>query len=135
MNKLGVIFSIFFGTLMGITTALIWMFGFINLVKPMIPYALFFVVLTFIATAVLKAKCGRQAEGVCTSPTCKSVNLYTPLIMITAAIFIVFGLFVLATILPLVIRTVFAFIGSIAFWVMLFSFVFMIIFIIKKCCK
>lgn len=135
MNRLGVILTTFFGILIGVVNALVWVFGYINFVRPMIPYALFSIVFMFITTAVLKAACGnaRLLEGTFPSPTCRSVSTYSPVILITAAIFIVFAIVVLATHLAFVVRIVLAFIGCVSFWVMLLSFVAMIVFIFRKC--
>ena len=113
------------GAILGTVNALVWYFGFIPFVRAMIPFALFFVVLIFVVTAVLKSRCGNTPEVILTS-TCSALRKYSPVIIISAAIFVVFSIVVLATFLPFPVRFALAFIGSISFWTMLFEFVAMI---------
>ncbi|MEL4106482.1 hypothetical protein AAFA46_06555 [Oscillospiraceae bacterium WX1] len=105
---------------------MVWYYGFIQYVREMIPYALAFGVILFVMTAILKARCGNMAEGICLTSTCSSLRKYSLVILISAAIFIVFSMIVLATFLPLLVRLILAFIGSISFWTMLFEFVAML---------
>ena len=139
MCRPSVILTTLLGVLIGIVNALAWYFGFINSVRIMIPYALAFVILLFITTAILKAKCGniRCVEEKCLdaeryNKTCNNVNCYANLIILVAAIFIVFAIIVLATSFPFDINAILAFIGCIAFWIMLISFVLMIINICQR---
>ena len=124
------------GILIGSINALIWFFHNIRFVREMIPYALFFGIVIFVITAVMKAKCGgpqcMDQDGFHISPTCVSVRKYSLLIMITGAIFIVFSMVVLATYLPFIVRTVLAFIGSISFWILLLTFITMIACIFRR---
>ena len=117
--------TITLGVIVGSINALVWYFGFIPFVRMMIPFALFVIMLMFIVTAVLKARCGNTPEVVLTS-TCSALRRYSPVIIIAAAIFIVFAIVVLATFLPFAVRFALAFIGSISFWTLLFEFVAMI---------
>lgn len=113
------------GFVLGIINALLWYFGFIPFVRPMIPYALAVVVVLFAITAVLKARCS-SGEPMARSSTCASVRQYFPYIMIAGTVMVLFAIVVLATYLSLTVRLVLAFIGSISFFVMLFTFVAMI---------
>lgn len=127
---------ILFGILLGVTNALVWYYGFIPYVRPMIPYALIFAIILFVLTAILKARCGNSEEegigGLCLTSTCASLRRYSPTVLITSAIFIVFSIVVLATFLPFFVRTVLAFIGCISFWCMLFVFLGMVFCMLYK---
>jgi hypothetical protein len=114
------------GAIFGAATGLLWYYGFIQFVRDMIPYALVIAVILFVVTAVLKARCGNMAEGLLLTSTCSSLRKYSGVLMIAAAIFIVFSIIVLATFLPFVARVILAFIGSVTFFTMLFEFVGMI---------
>lgn len=116
---------------MGSANALIWQAGYIPFVRPMIPYALFFAIILFVITVIMKARCGNTAE-LCLTSTCASLRKYSPVILIAASIFIVFSMVVLATYLPYAFRLALAFIGSIAFWTMLFEFVAMVFCILYR---
>ena len=122
---------VIFGILFGTASALVWNGGYIQFVRPTLPYVLVFAILLFVVTAVLKAKCGNTEEK-CLSSTCFSLRKYSPLIMITSAIFIVFSIVVLATYLPYTFRLILAFIGSISFWTMLFEFMAMVACIVYR---
>jgi len=136
MYKLGIFYTVIFGIILGTLNALLWVFGCIDYVRAMIPYALLFGALLLITTAILKARCecARSISANHPVTTCMSVNRYTPLILITDTIFIVFSITVLATYLTFEVRVLLAFIGCISFWIMLFSFVAMMIFTPKKRC-
>lgn len=110
-------------TLLGAASALVWYFGLIQFVREMIPYALAFAVVLFAVTAILKAKCGNMnGEVLCLTSTCSSLRKYSPIIFVSALLFIVFAIIVLATFLPFVVRIILAIIGSISFWTLLLSF-------------
>ncbi len=124
---------VFLGLLFGVAAALVWYFEaqYVRYVREMLPFALVFAIVLFVVTAILKAKCGcslrSAAEGCHIDCTCLSVCKYSSLVLIAAAVFIVFSLIVLATYFPFIDRAILAFIGSIAFWTMLFSFIAMIL--------
>jgi hypothetical protein len=114
------------GALFGASSALVWNAGFIQNVRGTIPYVLVLAVILFAITAVLKARCGNTAEVVLTS-TCSSLRKYSPSVIITAAIVIVFAIFVIATVLTLpTLKLVLAFVGAISFWTMLLEFIAMV---------
>lgn len=130
---------IILGVLVGIGTALAWFFGLIPFVRAMIPYALGVIVVLFAVTAVLKARCAYSSidgigSGLCLCSTCASVRKYSTAIIVAGAVFVVFAILVLATFLPFAVRFALAFIGSIAFWIMLFEFVAMIFCMFYKHC-
>ncbi len=114
------------GAIFGTASGLMWYYGYIQFVRPMIPYAMVFAIILFVVTAVLKARCGNMAEGLCLTSTCSSLRKYSPMVMVSAAVFIVFSIIVLATFLPFAVRTVLSFIGSVSFFTLLFEFISMI---------
>lgn len=121
---------VFIGLIFGAVTALVWYFGPILFVREMLPFALAFAIVIFVFTAILRVKCGspiRAAIEEChKNITCMSIRKYSPLIMITAAVFIVFSLTVLASYFSLTVRAILALIGATSFWTMLISFIVMI---------
>lgn len=121
---------ILFGFILGALSSLAWYFGYVQHARDMIPYALAFAIILFITTAIFRAVCGNSTrechQDFRISPTCCSVNKYSPLVLLTAAIFIVFSMVFLATYLPYIARVIMSFIGSISFWTMLFAFIGMI---------
>lgn len=130
---------IILGVLIGIANALAWYFGLIPFVRPMIPYALGVIVVLFTVTVILKAKCACSTGegigcGLCLCSTCASVRKYSTAIIIAGIVFVVFAILVLATFLPFAIRFALAFIGSIAFWIMLLVFAAMIFCMFFKHC-
>ncbi len=114
------------GAIFGTATALLWYYGYILFVRSTIPYVLVLAVIFFVMTSVLKARCGNMAEGLCLTSTCSSLRKYSPLVLISSAVFIVFSIVVLATYLPFLVRTILAFVGSISFFTMIFEFISMI---------
>jgi len=118
---------IFLGFVFGAVTALIWYFGPVLFVRDMLPFALAFAIIIFIVTAILWLKCGyntRATEEECHRIiTCICIRKYFPIIMISAAVFIVFSLTVLASFFSLTVRAILAFLGSTSFWTMLISFI------------
>lgn len=135
-RRVPVFLLILLGIVLGIATALLWYFGYVPYVRPMIPYAFAFAVVIFIVTAILKAKCGFTERAACErinmSQACVSLRIYSPLVLIAAAVFIVFVILHLASYFPFAVRAVLAFIGSISFWTMLLSFISMICCISQK---
>lgn len=125
-----IVLLVFLSLLLGIANALLWYFGYIPFVRAMLPFALAFAIVILIVTAILKAKCGYSqgmaAEGCHVVKTCMSLRKYSPVILITATIFISFAILTLATYFSFTVRTILAFIGSISFWTMFFSFIAMI---------
>lgn len=130
-------FLVFLGIVLGVATGLLWYFGEILFVAEMIPFAFAFAVFLFITTAILRAKygiCECVAEEKChTRLSCMSLRKYSPLILITAAVFIVFSLVIMATFFSFTVRAILAFIGAISFWIMLPSFIAMILCVSRKC--
>ncbi len=122
---------IIFALLLGVITALVWNAGYIEFVRDTIPYAMFFAVILFIVTAVMKFRCGNSDER-CLTPTCFSLRKYSAAVIVASAVFIVFSIVVLATYLPYTWRFILAFIGSISFWTMLLDFTAMIFCILYR---
>ncbi len=112
-----------FGLLLGSTTALLWYFHVITLVKAAVPYAYVSAVLMLIEVAVLKARCGNETDGFCLTPTGASVWKFSPMVIISAAVFILFSLVVVSANMSMVLKTILAFIGSISYWTLLLGFV------------
>ena len=114
------------GVIFGTAAALMWVYGLMPMVRVMIPYALIFAIILFVVTAVLKARCGSMDEGPCLTSTCSSLRKYSALVMISAAIFIVFSICLMASSMPILVKTISAFVGSISFFTLLFEFLAMI---------
>ncbi len=118
------------GFVFGISIALAWYFGFVDYVRQMIPFALAFAIVLFTTTAIFKALNG-ESSGKGPEKCYPSFRFclckYSPLLLISAAVFIAFSLLFLATYLPFAARVVMAFIGSISFWTMFFTFISMIL--------
>lgn len=129
-------FAITLGLILGVLTALAWYFEYINYVSVMMPYAFVLAVIILITTAVFKFVCScavrESAEDGCFCPACFNVNCRSKLIFITAAIFIAFALLVMATYFSFPGRAVLSFVGSISFWIMLFSFIDMLSFSFRR---
>jgi len=117
------------GILFGVLSSLAWYFGYVLHARDMIPYALAFGVIHFITTAIFRATLGAsrsEGHGEFHSSMSLCLRRYSPLVLITSAVFIVFSLVFLATYLPYTARVIMSFIGSISFWTMLFAFMGMI---------
>ena len=126
---------VFLGLVMGVASALVWYFGTIYglytlLLREMLPYALVFSAVLFFVTAILRLKCGYSFtpmhDECCKKHACMSVCKYSPIILITAAVFILVALIVLRTFFSFTVRAILAFIGAISFWTMLVSFLAML---------
>lgn len=112
------------GIIFGIATTLLYYFLMINSVRLMIPYALAFGIIIFITTAVL----------ICCCPYRRSICKYAALILITAAIFILFALVILAMEMSFMLNVILSFIGSTVFGIMLFAFIAMFLCILSQRC-
>jgi len=121
MCRRNYIFMWLIGLVLGVGSALCWYFGYVLYIRDMLPYALALGIILFITTAVLRFASGNLREYKC------GIRRLSPLVLITAAIFIVIALAVLATYLSMTFRMILAITGSIAFWMMLLGFITMIL--------
>ena len=121
MCRRNYIFMWLIGLILGIGSAVAWYFGYVLYVREMLPYAIAFGIILFVTTAVLRFAYGDLREWKF------GIRKLSPLVLITAAIFIVVGLFVLATYLSMTLRMTLAIVGSISFWMMLLGFITMIL--------
>ncbi|NLW65520.1 MAG: hypothetical protein GXY26_04750 [Clostridiales bacterium] len=131
-----IVLLLFIGLVLGVANVLIWYFGNILYVREMLPFALAFAIVLFITTSILRVKYGLcesiVAEKCHTLFSCNSLRKYSPVILITAAIFIIFSMVVLATYLSLTMRVILAFTGAVSFWIMLPSFITMVLCVSRK---
>ena len=124
MCRKNCILSVIIGLILGIASALLWYFGYVLYLREMLPFALAFGIILFITTVVLRFVCGNAEECNC---VCRCIHKLSPLVIITAAIFIVAALIVLATYLSLTLRLILALVGGISFFIMLAVFIAMIL--------
>jgi hypothetical protein len=112
---------------LGVAAALIWFYGPVLLVRDMLPYALGVTVVMLTTTSIMKAQCGNSPEDWHLSQTYLSLSRFSAIVIISAAVFIVFALTVMATYFSLTVRMILAIVGSVSFFVMLFAFIDMIL--------
>jgi hypothetical protein len=126
---------IILGIILGTGSGLTWYYGYVQFVRAMVPYALAVAVVMLVSTAALRARYGNPGTEVdenLQNTSGISIRRYSPLILITAVVFIAFSLVVLGTYLPLIYRIILSYVGSISFWTMLFSFAAMIMNILYR---
>ena len=124
MCRRNCILSVIIGLILGVASALLWYFGYVLYAREMLPFALAFGIILFFTTAILRFASEDPDGHHCVH---RCIRRISPLVTITAAIFIIVALVVLATYLSLTLRIILALVGSISFWIMLIGFITMIL--------
>ena len=121
------------GIIFGAIEAGLWFGGYIPMIRAIVPYAaadaLLIFALTSIAAVVLYVFGSASGER-CLSVQCFSD--YIAVVLIAAAVFLLFVQVFLGTVMAFSAKVIFAFIGSISFWVMLTSFLAFIFTLIRR---
>lgn len=124
------------GILSGIAEAILWTLGFIPTIRDVLPYAVVDALLIFGLTTIIALFYRGSIRGSdgCPEP-CRFLGClvsFVRVIMISAGIFLIFAQILVGTVLPLILKIIFAFIGSISFWVMFLAFIALVIWIARR---
>ena len=134
MSRIWLTLAAVAGILLGIVTVLIWYFGNAPFIRSMIPFVIATQIVIVAVTALVSVKHSYFNIRSASLPEigCCAIKSCTVVILITAALTILVGLAILATCLPFIFRTIFAFIGGISFWISLIAFIFYIICLVRR---
>ena len=127
------------GIIFGISEATMWSFGLIPSIRAIIPYAtadaLLIVALTTLI-ALFYREGNSQESDCCEDKSIQSSSRcllnFVSVITIAAAVFLIFIQIFVGTVLPLTLKVILAFVGSISFWIMFVVFIAFVIWIVRK---
>ena len=128
--------AVILGILSGIAQAFLWVDNLIPFVRQMAPYAAADALLIFGITAIIAlfyrspGRAGEECPQKC--PFLGCLVSFVKTIMISSAVFLVFVQVMVGTAFPFVVKAILAFIGSISFWIMLLTFIALVIWIARK---
>ncbi|MDR3644314.1 MAG: hypothetical protein P4M02_04480 [Clostridia bacterium] len=126
--------AVLLGIIFGVVEASLWLGGLIPSIRAIIPYATADALGIFLLTPLL-AMLARTSASDSEHENCHFLagfGKYVAVIMIAAAIFLLFVQVFVGTLLPFSLKIVFAFIGALSFWVMLVTFVASVLYIVRR---
>lgn len=128
--------AVILGILFGLAEATLWTLGFFSAIA-IVPYATADALLIFGITAIIALFYRREddlsrRQNDQSLEKCSSFVQFIKVIMISTAVFLIFIQILVGAVLPLALRIILAFIGSISFWVMFVTFIALVIWIARR---
>ena len=120
--------SVVIGVVFGLTEALLWNFGFITAIHAIVPYAVADALLIFLIASAIAIWIGSMYVRLCLLERIKNTCFlqclarHVGVVMIAAAIFLIFVQIFVGMTLSLPAKAILAFVGSLSFWVMFTTF-------------
>ena len=123
-----------FGLVLGILEATLWVLGLVTKVRFIVPYAAADALVIFALTPILALLAARPEflSGERRPHVPHYTPLYVKVVMISAAVFLIFVQIFVGTTLSYTLKIVLAFIGSLSFWTMFVSFISMVFYLVRR---